>query len=295
MLLTDSHIGRSAPVAVAPCAPSSAVTPSSTRRGAFRGAAGRAARCGWRSCAAGSAARTCTRATACDAWADMAAQDRLRRASARSGRGASSSGTSSAARSPSTARAAGGALADRDARRRAAAACATARDVDARRPVVARARRLRRAGRRPGVDDDGRCPTGWRRDVAALTEPMAVAWHAVRRGEVGRRTWRSSIGCGPVGLGVILCLKARGVGTVVASDFSAGRRALATALRRRRRRRPARRLALRGRRAPRPPDATRRTRSSWRSARARSSSGCRSAGGTSGAWASGSARCPSAR
>jgi threonine dehydrogenase-like Zn-dependent dehydrogenase len=37
------------------------------------------------------------------------------------------------------------------------------------------------------------------------------------------------IGCGPVGLGVILCLKASGVRTVVASDFSAGRRALATA------------------------------------------------------------------
>ena len=35
------------------------------------------------------------------------------------------------------------------------------------------------------------------------------------------------IGCGPVGLGVILMLKARGVRTVVASDFSPGRRELA--------------------------------------------------------------------
>jgi threonine dehydrogenase-like Zn-dependent dehydrogenase len=35
------------------------------------------------------------------------------------------------------------------------------------------------------------------------------------------------IGCGPVGLGVILMLKATGVRTVVASDFSPGRRALA--------------------------------------------------------------------
>jgi threonine dehydrogenase-like Zn-dependent dehydrogenase len=66
-------------------------------------------------------------------------------------------------------------------------------------------------------------------DVAALTEPMAVAHHAVRRGEVGKRQVAIVIGCGPVGLGVILMLKAQGVRTVVASDFSAGRRALAQA------------------------------------------------------------------
>jgi threonine dehydrogenase-like Zn-dependent dehydrogenase len=70
-------------------------------------------------------------------------------------------------------------------------------------------------------------PNGLPPDVAALTEPMAVAWHAVRRGEVGRRQVAVVIGCGPVGLGVILMLKAKGVRTVVASDFSAGRRALA--------------------------------------------------------------------
>jgi threonine dehydrogenase-like Zn-dependent dehydrogenase len=66
-------------------------------------------------------------------------------------------------------------------------------------------------------------------DVAALTEPMAVGWHAVRRGDVGKRTVAIVIGCGPVGLSVILLLKAKGVRTVVASDYSAGRRALATA------------------------------------------------------------------
>ena len=70
-------------------------------------------------------------------------------------------------------------------------------------------------------------PNGLPADVAALTEPMAVAWHAVRRGEVKRRQVAVVIGCGPVGLGVILMLKARGVRTVVASDFSPGRRALA--------------------------------------------------------------------
>jgi threonine dehydrogenase-like Zn-dependent dehydrogenase len=72
-------------------------------------------------------------------------------------------------------------------------------------------------------------PNGLRPDVAALTEPMAVAWHAVRRGEVGKGTVAIVIGCGPVGLGVILMLKANGVRTVVASDFSPGRRALAEA------------------------------------------------------------------
>ncbi len=70
-------------------------------------------------------------------------------------------------------------------------------------------------------------PNGLGPDVAALTEPMAVAWHAVRRGEVGKKQVAIVIGCGPVGLGVILMLKAQGVRTVVASDYSAGRRALA--------------------------------------------------------------------
>jgi threonine dehydrogenase-like Zn-dependent dehydrogenase len=72
-------------------------------------------------------------------------------------------------------------------------------------------------------------PNGLASDVAALTEPMAVAWHAVRRGEVGKRTVAIVIGCGPIGLAVILLLKAKGVRTVVASDYSPARRALATA------------------------------------------------------------------
>lgn len=72
-------------------------------------------------------------------------------------------------------------------------------------------------------------PNGLAPEVAALTEPMTVAYHAVRRGEVGKRTVAIVIGCGPVGLSVILMLKAKGVQTIVASDYSPGRRALATA------------------------------------------------------------------
>ena len=70
-------------------------------------------------------------------------------------------------------------------------------------------------------------PNGLGPDVAALTEPMAVGWHAVRRGEVKKSTVAVVIGCGPVGLAVICLLKAQGVRNVVASDFSPGRRALA--------------------------------------------------------------------
>ncbi len=72
-------------------------------------------------------------------------------------------------------------------------------------------------------------PNGLGSDVAALTEPTAVAWHAVRRGEVKKKTVAIVVGCGPVGLSVILLLKARGVRTVIASDYSPGRRALARA------------------------------------------------------------------
>ena len=70
-------------------------------------------------------------------------------------------------------------------------------------------------------------PNGLSPDIAALTEPMAVALHAVRRSEVGKGDVAIVVGCGPVGLAVIAHLKARGVRTVVASDFSSGRRALA--------------------------------------------------------------------
>lgn len=70
-------------------------------------------------------------------------------------------------------------------------------------------------------------PNGLAPDLAALTEPMAVGLHAVRRGEVGKGQVAVVIGCGPVGLAVIAMLKAHGVRTVVASDYSPGRRALA--------------------------------------------------------------------
>jgi len=70
-------------------------------------------------------------------------------------------------------------------------------------------------------------PNGLAPEVAVLTEPMAVALHAVNASDVSRRDVAIVLGCGPVGLAVICWLKARGVRTIVASDLSAGRRALA--------------------------------------------------------------------
>ncbi|KAA1422687.1 alcohol dehydrogenase catalytic domain-containing protein [Mumia zhuanghuii] len=71
-------------------------------------------------------------------------------------------------------------------------------------------------------------PDGVSDDHAATTEPLAVAYHAVRRSEVRKKDVAIVVGCGPIGLAVILMLKAAGVRTVVASDLSAARRSLAT-------------------------------------------------------------------
>lgn len=70
-------------------------------------------------------------------------------------------------------------------------------------------------------------PNGLSADTAALTEPMAVALHAVRRAAVKKSDTAIVVGCGPVGLAVICQLKAAGVSTVIASDFSPARRELA--------------------------------------------------------------------
>lgn len=66
-------------------------------------------------------------------------------------------------------------------------------------------------------------------DLAALTEPMAVGMHAANLAN------RSSgpnviLGCGPVGLAVLIALKAQGRGPILAADFSAERRAMAEKL-----------------------------------------------------------------
>lgn len=70
-------------------------------------------------------------------------------------------------------------------------------------------------------------PNGLAPEQAALTEPLAVGEHAVAMGDPQSDHVFMVIGCGPVGLAVIASLKARGLGPVVAADFSPERRAAA--------------------------------------------------------------------
>ena len=65
---------------------------------------------------------------------------------------------------------------------------------------------------------------------AALTEPMAVGLHAVNKSRIKPGEGALVIGCGPVGLAVIAALKLKGIDTIVATDFSPTRRALATTM-----------------------------------------------------------------
>ena len=133
-------------------------------------------------------------------------------------------GHDSAARSPSAAVVSP--RSSRSGRGRVLPAAARQRGCAHDRALAAGRGGLCRSGSGGGVDEFRRAQRPFP-DVAALTEPMAVALHAVRRSEIGKRDVAIVVGCGPVGLAVICHLKALGVRTIVASDFSAGRRALA--------------------------------------------------------------------
>ncbi|HIK64456.1 MAG TPA: alcohol dehydrogenase, partial [Henriciella marina] len=63
-------------------------------------------------------------------------------------------------------------------------------------------------------------PEGVAPDLAALTEPLAVGLHASRLANRNEGP-NLVIGCGPVGLAVILSLKLDGRGPIIAADFSA--------------------------------------------------------------------------
>jgi threonine dehydrogenase-like Zn-dependent dehydrogenase len=65
---------------------------------------------------------------------------------------------------------------------------------------------------------------------AALTEPMAVGYHAVQKARLTADDVSLVIGCGPVGLAVIAALKLSGCAPIVAADFSPRRRQLAEAI-----------------------------------------------------------------
>lgn len=70
-------------------------------------------------------------------------------------------------------------------------------------------------------------PNGLPTEQAALTEPMAVGWHAVEKANTTADDIPLVIGCGPVGLAVIAALKIKGIHPIIAADFSPARRKLA--------------------------------------------------------------------
>ncbi len=57
-------------------------------------------------------------------------------------------------------------------------------------------------------------------EIAALTEPLAVALHGVNRAQVTPGDKVVVFGCGPIGLGMVLWLVDRGITDVVALDLS---------------------------------------------------------------------------
>lgn len=67
-------------------------------------------------------------------------------------------------------------------------------------------------------------------DVAALTEPLAVALHGVNRSQAKAGDKIVVFGCGPIGLGMVVWLVDRGVTDVVALDLSDERLERAKAL-----------------------------------------------------------------
>jgi 2-desacetyl-2-hydroxyethyl bacteriochlorophyllide A dehydrogenase len=73
-------------------------------------------------------------------------------------------------------------------------------------------------------------PNGLDLKHAALTEPMAVGLHAVNKSNIAPGETALVIGCGPIGIAIIAALRLRGVESIVASDFSPGRRELASAM-----------------------------------------------------------------
>ena len=73
-------------------------------------------------------------------------------------------------------------------------------------------------------------PNGLEPDVAALTEPLAVAIHGVNMAQMQQTDLPLVIGCGPIGLAVIAELKARNISPIVASDPSPHRRKMAQQL-----------------------------------------------------------------
>jgi len=64
-------------------------------------------------------------------------------------------------------------------------------------------------------------------DVAALVEPLSVGWHAVRQSPLKEDSTVLILGGGPIGIAVILALKAKGCRKIIVSEPSTERSRLA--------------------------------------------------------------------
>lgn len=64
-------------------------------------------------------------------------------------------------------------------------------------------------------------------DIAALIQPLAVSWHAVRTSNFKAGSSALVLGGGPIGLTTIIALKGHGASKIVVSEPSPGRRAIA--------------------------------------------------------------------
>jgi len=73
-------------------------------------------------------------------------------------------------------------------------------------------------------------PNGLDAKHAALTEPMAVGLHAVNKSAIVPGETALVLGCGPIGIAIIAALRARGVESIAACDYSLKRRKLATTM-----------------------------------------------------------------
>lgn len=66
--------------------------------------------------------------------------------------------------------------------------------------------------------------------LGALVEPMAVAWHAVAHSGIRPDQTALVLGSGPIGIGIWLALRAKGVRSVIVSEPAAARRAAIVAI-----------------------------------------------------------------
>lgn len=64
-------------------------------------------------------------------------------------------------------------------------------------------------------------------EAVALTEPLAVGWHAVNRGDMQAEDVALVVGCGPIGLAAISALHLQGVTKIVAADLQGDKLQLA--------------------------------------------------------------------